>query len=90
MNIEIVKMSSKGQFVMPAAMRKKFGMGRGERLVLVEREGTIIVRPVSRMSEDIESELCLMDLAGKGWAEIEAGKAKKLGKTAFLKELSKW
>jgi hypothetical protein len=58
--------------------------------MLVENKGTIIVRPVSQMSDDVEDEICLMQRAANAWGEIEKGNAKKMGKTDFLKELAAW
>jgi AbrB family looped-hinge helix DNA binding protein len=90
MNVEIVKLSSKGQLVLPLAIRKRFGIGKGERLMIVEEGGTIVVRPLKQMKENIEEEIYLMSRAAKGWIQVEKGKAKTMLKDEFLKELSAW
>ncbi|MFQ5573988.1 MAG: AbrB/MazE/SpoVT family DNA-binding domain-containing protein, partial [Nitrosopumilaceae archaeon] len=62
MDVEVVRMSSKGQFVMPLSMRRRLKMRKGEKLMLVENKGTIVVRPVKEL-ENLNEELYLMRLA---------------------------
>ena len=42
-------MTSKGQVVIPSRLRKKYGMGEGTRIELLEDEdaGTIIMKPIT-------------------------------------------
>ncbi|MEW6328898.1 MAG: AbrB/MazE/SpoVT family DNA-binding domain-containing protein [Candidatus Micrarchaeota archaeon] len=90
MDVEIVRMSSRGQFVLPHSLRKRFGMRRGEKMIVVEENGTIVMRPVQRLKDSLEDEIYLMQRAARAWEQIEKGKARKMGKDAFLKELSAW
>ncbi|MCX6777405.1 MAG: AbrB/MazE/SpoVT family DNA-binding domain-containing protein [Candidatus Micrarchaeota archaeon] len=90
MDVEIIKMSSRGQFVLPLSMRRRYRIGRGEKLMLVDNDGTIVLRPVRRMKADIDDELCLMQKAASAWGDIERGKARKMPKKKFLKELASW
>ena len=90
MNIEIVKLSSRGQLVLPLSIRKRFGIGKGEKLVLVEKDGTVVLRPLKQIKADLEDELYLMLKAEKGWERIEKGNVKKMRREEFLKELSAW
>lgn len=43
----IVSLSSKGQLTLPEALRKKLGLGKGDMLHVEEKEGKIILCPVS-------------------------------------------
>jgi len=90
MDIEIVRMSSRGQFVFPLSFRRRYRMARGEKLMLIDNKGTIVVRPVRQLNDDIADEIYMAKRAAKGWAEIEKGHARKLSKREFLKELSTW
>jgi len=90
MDVEIVKLSSKGQFVLPLSIRKRFKIGKGEKLLLVEEKGTVILRPVKQISENIEDDIYMMHRAARAWQEIEKGHSKQMSKAAFLKELSTW
>lgn len=49
--MEIVKLSSKGQIVIPAKIRKELKLSKGDKLLL-EREGDVIIlRPVVKLSK---------------------------------------
>ncbi|MBI5817950.1 MAG: AbrB/MazE/SpoVT family DNA-binding domain-containing protein [Verrucomicrobia bacterium] len=43
-----VYMSSKGQVVVPAAIRRRFNIQPGTRIVFMEEKGRIILQPVTR------------------------------------------
>ena len=48
--MEVVKLSSKGQIVIPAKIRKELKLSKGDKL-LIERKGdAIILRPVVKLS----------------------------------------
>ena len=90
MDVEIVTISSKGQFVFPLSMRKKFKMGKGEKMMLVENNGTVVMRPIKGMSEDLDEEMYMMQRAARAWDEIDNGNFKSMPKAKFLKELETW
>lgn len=49
--MEVVKLSSKGQIVIPAKIRKELKLSKGDKL-LIERKGdAIILRPVVKLSK---------------------------------------
>lgn len=90
MDVEVVRVSSKGQVVLPLSMRKHFRMRKGEKLMAVEDRGLIVLRPIKQMTRDVDEEIYMMGRAAKGWAEIKKGKAHTMSKAEFLKELSTW
>ena len=90
MDIELVKISSRGQFVLPLSMRKKNKIEEGEKLMIIDEDGTIVIKPLKKMNEDIEDEIYMMKRAARGWKEIREGKSRKMKKADFLKELSSW
>lgn len=49
--MEVVTLSSKGQIVIPAKVRKKLSLKEGDSLVLVEENDTIRLQPLVRLSE---------------------------------------
>ena len=49
--MEIVKLSSKGQIVIPAKIRKELKLSKGDKLLLERRGDTIILRPVVKLSK---------------------------------------
>lgn len=42
------RMTSKGQVVIPAAIRRCLGIGKGTPMVVDEKDGAIILRPATR------------------------------------------
>ena len=43
----VVSLSSKGQLTLPEGVRKKLGLSKGDMLAVVEKDGQIILSPVS-------------------------------------------
>lgn len=48
MKIETSIVTTKGQLVIPARLRRRFGIKKGTRVTFVEDAGRIIVQPVTR------------------------------------------
>ena len=48
MNTESAYMTSKGQVVIPARLRRKYGLKEGTRLNFAEEEGRFVVQPVTK------------------------------------------
>ena len=48
MKIETSVVTTKGQLVTPARLRRRFGIKKGARVTFVEDAGRIIVQPVTR------------------------------------------
>lgn len=48
MSHESAYMTSKGRVVIPASLRRKYGLKEGTRLNFVEEEGRFVVQPVTR------------------------------------------
>ncbi len=49
--MEVVKLSSKGQIVIPAKIRKELKLSKGDKLLLERNGDTIILRPVVKLSK---------------------------------------
>ena len=49
---DIIKVSSKGQIVIPREVRKKLGMRGGEKLIVLTRDGDILLRRAQELSLD--------------------------------------
>lgn len=90
MDMEIVKLSTRGQFVIPQEMRSKLKLRAGEKLLVIEDAGSIVVRPISRMSKRLMEELAGARMAAGGWKDVGEGKASRESKEKFLKRLEAW
>ena len=49
---DMVKISPKGQIVIPKCVREKFGLQTGEKLLVVSRGGEILLRKTKKLSID--------------------------------------
>lgn len=52
--MEIVNVSSKGQIVIPEKVRKKLGIKTGSKLVLLDKEGTLLLKREEEVVKHIE------------------------------------
>lgn len=73
--MEIISVSSKGQIVIPERIRKYLKINAGTKLVLIEREGTLMLKKEEQVAKYIEEgerkeEFGWMILAEKGLKEI--------------------
>lgn len=46
-----VSVSEKGQITLPAAMRRKLGIGVRSRVEVIEREGELVIRPLKTIRD---------------------------------------
>ena len=51
MQEEIVKVSSKGQIVLPADVRNELKISKGQRMVVTTHKGVILMKPIKKLSE---------------------------------------
>ncbi|MHA1505868.1 MAG: AbrB/MazE/SpoVT family DNA-binding domain-containing protein [Candidatus Asgardarchaeia archaeon] len=49
--MEIVKLSSKGQIVIPAKIRRELNLSKGDKLLLERKGDTIILKPIVKLSK---------------------------------------
>ena len=55
---DIIKVSSKGQIVIPREVRKKLGVKGGEKLLVLTRDGDILLRKTKKISiEEIANKI---------------------------------
>ena len=49
--MEIVKLSAKGQIVIPAWIRKELRLSKGDKLLIERRQEKVILKPVVKLSK---------------------------------------
>lgn len=87
-NINITKMSSKGQVVIPQEMRK--GIEEGDKLVIIKNNRQIILEKMEDFDENLEEDLEFARRTEEAWKRIEAGKGIEMDFDEFVKEMKKW
>jgi len=86
--IDITRMSSKGQVVIPAELRK--GIKEGERLVVIRSKDQLILKKADSFDKNIAEDLEFAARTEKAWQEYQKGKFISKSKREFLAELEKW
>jgi AbrB family looped-hinge helix DNA binding protein len=88
MDIAITKMSSKGQIVIPAEMRK--GMHEGDKLVLIQNKDQLIMKKAADMDKNLEEDLEFARRTEEAWRRYEKGEFIEMDYDDFLEEVKKW
>lgn len=90
MAIAVTRMTSRGQVVIPQSIRRTLRLREGEELLVVEEEGTILLKPASRLSAAVEEELADMTSLARAWAHVDRGRASSASPTEFRRRLRSW
>ena len=86
--LEITKISSKGQVVIPQEMRKDFH--EGEKLVVIKSGKQIILKSVNDFDENIAEDLEFARRTEEAWKSYDKGEFKEMDYDDFLNEVEKW
>lgn len=88
MEIELTKISSKGQVVIPLDVRKRLAIKDGETLAVSTEDDLIVLKKVKNPME--ADDLKKLKEIKEAWKEIAQGKYRKMSSDDFLKEIEKW
>ncbi|MBI2044883.1 AbrB/MazE/SpoVT family DNA-binding domain-containing protein [Candidatus Pacearchaeota archaeon] len=88
MEFDITKLSSKGQIVIPAGMRK--GLKEGDKLVIIRNKDHIILKKADKVSKQLKEDLEFARRTEEAYKRIEAGEGTRMNFDDFIKEMKKW
>ncbi len=83
--MEITKLSTKGQIVIPESMRKGFEVGNAFRVM--KKGNLIVLKGIEGFSKEEMEEMKELD---KIWKEIDSGKCESYSVDDFFKKLKEW
>ena len=83
--MEITKLSTKGQIVIPESLRK--GLQTGTPFVVSRQEELIVLKEVKDLTKEEVREMKELD---KIWKEIDEGKGTTMDVEDFLKDMETW
>jgi len=86
--INVTKISSKGQIVIPLSMRKD--LKEGEELVIIKNGNQIILKKVTDFSENLKEDLEFARRTEEAYKRIENGEGVEMDFDDFIKEMKKW
>jgi len=88
MDIAITKMSSKGQIVIPAEMRKT--IQKDEKFIIIKHEEQFILKNVSDLDSNFEADLEFAKKTGEAFNQYSNGTFIKKNKQEFIDGLDEW
>ena len=83
--IDITKMSSKGQVVIPLELRED--INEGDKLVVIRNNDQIILKKADKFDKQFEEDIIIAKRVENSWKEIKEGKYKRMSVNDFLKEI---
>jgi len=83
--IDITKMSSKGQVVIPLELRED--INEGDKLVVIRNNDQIILKKADKFDKQFEEDIIIAKRVENAWKEIKEGKYKIMSVNDFLKEI---
>jgi len=87
-NIEVIKVSSKGQIVIPKELRQ--GIKEGDKLVVIRNGDQIILKKADKFDKNLEEDLEFARRTEEAYKRHERGEFKTMDADDFLKEMKKW
>jgi AbrB family looped-hinge helix DNA binding protein len=85
---EVTRASSKGQIVIPNALRRKLGIREGSAFAVSYKDDLIVLKKLE--TEINQEDLKTLKLIEEAWEDIEKGRFKRAPPEKFFKELAKW
>ena len=86
--IDVTRMSSKGQVIIPARMR--YGMKKGQRFVVIHHKDRFILKKADDFDKNIAEDLEFARRTEKALRDYKKGKFISMSEKEFLAELEKW
>ena len=86
--IEITRLSSKGQIVIPNSIRK--GFIEGEKIILIRDGDRIILKKASKMDEALKEDLEFARRTEEAYKRIKAGEYISIDSENLAEEMMKW
>lgn len=87
-SMSIIKISSKGQIVIPSKMRGN--LKEGDELVIIKDDERIILKKVGKLTEKMKEDLEFAKRTEEAYKRIEAGEGITMEFDEFIKEMEKW
>ena len=85
MEYAIAKVSTKGQIVIPNALRGN--IRTGDEFLMIKDNGRIILKNMKNLASDLKNDFVFAEKVEKAWQGYDKGKFENKPKDDFLKEL---
>jgi AbrB family looped-hinge helix DNA binding protein len=88
MDVSIIRMSSKGQIVIPASMRKD--LSEGEELLIIRDGERYILKPLDALAVALRDDILFAKKTERAFAEYQKGSFTSKKDREFIDELASW
>lgn len=85
MDMGLIKMSSKGQIVIPSNMRKN--LSKGEEFMIIKDDERFVLKKTRRLTEQMREDLEFARRTEETWEEIEEGKFTEYSAEEFFNKI---
>jgi len=86
--IDITRISSKGQVVIPLEMRKH--LKEGDKLLIIKNGEQLILKKASELDKNLKEDLEFAKRTEEAYKRIEAGEFISVDSEKLAEEMSKW
>ena len=86
--IETATISSKGQIVIPASMRKD--LKEGDRFLIIKDNSSFLLKKADDLDEKFKEDLEFSRRTEEAWERHDKGEFKRMEINDFVKEMKKW
>ena len=86
--IDITRISSKGQVVIPLELRKNFK--EGDKLLIIKSGEQLILKKASELDKNLKEDLEFAKRTEEAYKRIEAGEFISVDSEKLAEEMSKW
>jgi AbrB family looped-hinge helix DNA binding protein len=88
MEVSIIRMSSKGQIVIPSSMRKD--LSKGEELLIIRDGERYILKPLHELEASIKEDILFAEKTERAFEDYQKGVCTRMPGHAFIDELASW
>jgi AbrB family looped-hinge helix DNA binding protein len=86
--IDVTRMSSKGQIVIPLEMRKNFK--EGEKILIIKSGEQIVLKKASELDKNLKEDLEFAKRTEEAYKRIESGEGIEMDFNEFIAKIKKW
>ena len=86
--IDVSKISSKGQVVIPARLRGRYK--EGENVIFIDDGKNLILKKETEIDKSLREDIEFAKRTEQGWKDIEEGRSTNVEFEEFIKEIKKW
>lgn len=86
--MEIAKVSSKGQLVIPRSIRERLRVKEGSMFAVASCDNTLVLKKIE--SPIGEEDIKTMRIVDEAWDDIEKGKYKIASMKEFIEQAKRW